>query len=127
MLTEEAHHLFVGETGIGRVVQRTCELMRESKTDDVRRLGGIDLATLQRYINFHYSVSLDLFGSEISTNAANFYTLGLKGHFEESKKRDDHRLKDATYPVNELDRDRITTRKAPPPPSPNEPMPDDSL
>src|SRR6266436_6588171 len=104
MLTEEAHHLFVGETGIGRVVQRTCELMRESKTDDVRRLGGIDLATLQRYINFHYSVSLDLFGSEISTNAANFYTMGLKGRFEEGKKRDDHRLKDATYPVNELDR-----------------------
>src|SRR5206468_732299 len=83
--------LFVGETGIGRVVQRTCELMRESKTDDVRRLGGIDLATLQRYINFHYSVSLDLFGSEISTNAANFYTMGLKGRFEEGKKRDVHR------------------------------------
>src|SRR6266550_3303512 len=36
MLTEEAHHLFVGETGVGRVVQRTCELMRQGKTDDVR-------------------------------------------------------------------------------------------
>src|SRR5712671_405694 len=57
MMTEEAHHLFVGETGIGRVVQRTCELMRQGKTDDVRRLGGLDLATLQKYINFHYSVS----------------------------------------------------------------------
>jgi len=79
MLTEEAHHLFVGETGIGRVVQRTCELMREGKTDNVRRLGGIDLETLQRYINFHYSVSLDLFGSEVSTNAANFYTMGPRG------------------------------------------------
>ena len=84
MLTEEAHHMFVGETGIGRIVQRTCELMREHKTDDVRRHGGIDLATIQKYINFHCSVSLDLFGSEVSTNAANFYTMGLKGRFEET-------------------------------------------
>ena len=53
MLTEEAHHMFVGETGIGRIVQRTCELMRDGKTDDVRRLGGLDLETLQKYINFH--------------------------------------------------------------------------
>ena len=127
MLTEEAHHLFVGETGIRRVVQRTCELMREGKTDDVRRLGGIDLETLQRYINFHYSVSLDLFGSEISTNAANFYTMGLKGRFEESKKRDDHRLKDATYAVSELAGDRITTREAPALPSLNERLRDDYI
>jgi benzoyl-CoA 2,3-dioxygenase component B len=99
MLTEEAHHMFVGESGIGRVVQRTCELMREHRTDDVRRFGGIDLATIQKYLNFHCSVSLDLFGSEISTNAANFYTAGLKGRFEETKKSDDHVLTEATYPV----------------------------
>jgi benzoyl-CoA 2,3-dioxygenase component B len=127
MLTEEAHHLFVGETGIGRVVQRTCELMREGKTDDVRRLGGLDLATLQKYINFHYSVSLDLFGSEVSTNAANFYTMGLKGRFEEAKKRDDHRLKDATYTVSELAGDRITTRETPALPSLNERLRDDYI
>ena len=99
MLTEEAHHLFVGEAGIGRVVQRTCELMREGKTDDVRRLGGLDLATLQKYINFHYSVSLDLFGSEVSTNAANAYNAGLKGRFRETAIDDDHRLKNDVYPV----------------------------
>ena len=99
MLTEEAHHMFVGEAGIGRIVQKTVELMREHKTDDVRRFGGIDLATIQRYLNFHCSVSLDLFGSEISTNAANFYTAGLKGRFEETKKNDDHVLREATYPV----------------------------
>src|ERR1700756_5632800 len=64
MLTEEAHHMFVGEAGIGRIVQKTVELMREHKTDDVRRFGGLDLATIQRYLNFHCSVSLDLFGSE---------------------------------------------------------------
>jgi benzoyl-CoA 2,3-dioxygenase component B len=99
MLTVEAHHMFVGEAGVGRVVQKTCELMREHKTDDVRPFGGIDLATIQRYLNFHFSVSLDLFGSEISTNAANFYTAGLKGRFEETKKTDDHVLREATYPI----------------------------
>ncbi len=113
MLTEEAHHMFVGETGIGRIVQRTCELMREHKTDDLRKVGGIDLATLQKYLNFHYSVSLDLFGSEVSTNAANFYTMGLKGRFEETKKADDHLLKDATYPVTRLEGGRIVTREEP--------------
>src|SRR5882762_3713893 len=127
MLTEEAHHLFVGETGIARVVQRTCELMRDGKTDDVRKLGAIDLATLQKYINFHYSVSLDLFGSEVSTNAANFYTMGLKGRFEEAKKHDDHRLKDATYTVNELAGDRITTREMPALPALNERLRDDYI
>jgi benzoyl-CoA 2,3-dioxygenase component B len=112
MLTEEAHHMFVGEAGIGRIVQRTCELMREHG-DDVRRHGGIDLPTIQRYLNFHCSVSLDLFGSEISTNAANFYTLGLKGRFEETKKTDDHRLKGAVYSVAEPSGDRIVTREQP--------------
>jgi len=125
MLTEEAHHMFVGETGVGRIVQRTCELMREHKTDDVRKFGGIDLATIQRYINFHCSVSLDLFGSEVSTNAANFYTMGLKGRFEETKKPDDHQLKEATYPVVELDGDRITTREEPALVSLNERLRDD--
>src|SRR5688500_12156007 len=59
MLTEEAHHMFVGETGVGRIVQRTCELMRQHKTDDVRKHGAIDLATMQKYLNFHFSVSLE--------------------------------------------------------------------
>jgi benzoyl-CoA 2,3-dioxygenase component B len=85
--------------------------MREHKTDDLRKFGGIDLRTVQRYLNFHCSVSLDLFGSEISTNAANFYTAGLKGRFEETKKQDDHQLKDATYGVAELDGERIVTRE----------------
>jgi benzoyl-CoA 2,3-dioxygenase component B len=111
MLTEEAHHMFVGEAGLGRVVQRTCEAMREHRTDDVRKHGVIDLATIQRYLNFHFSVSIDLFGGEISTNAANFYTAGLKGRFEEGKKTDDHVLADATYPVTQLDGERVVTRE----------------
>jgi benzoyl-CoA 2,3-epoxidase subunit B len=125
MLTEEAHHMFVGETGVGRIVQRTCELMREHRTDDVGRHGGIDLATMQRYINFHFSVSLDLFGSEVSTNAANFYTSGVKGRFEETKKDDDHRLKEDTYPVNEPDGDRIVVSDRPALVSLNERLRDD--
>jgi benzoyl-CoA 2,3-dioxygenase component B len=127
MLTEEAHHMFIGETGVGRVVQRACEIMREHKTDDVRRHGGIDLPTIQRYLNFHYSVSLDLFGSEISTNAANFYTAGLKGRFEETKKTDDHQLKSATYSVIGRDGERIVTREQPALPSLNERLRDDYI
>jgi benzoyl-CoA 2,3-dioxygenase component B len=127
MLTEEAHHMFVGETGIGRVVQRTCELMREHRTDDVRRYGAIDLLTIQKYLNFHYSVSLDLFGSEISTNAANFYTASLKGRFEETKKGDDHVLAEATHPLMLLEGDRIVTREMPALTTLNERLRDDYI
>ena len=119
--------MFVGEAGLGRVVQRTCELMRDHRTDEVRRHGGIDLATIQRYLNFHYSVSLDLFGGEISTNAANFYTAGLKGRFDEGKKADDHRLAEATYPVTQIDGDRIVTREEPALPALNERLRDDYI
>jgi benzoyl-CoA 2,3-dioxygenase component B len=102
MLTEEAHHMFVGETGIVRIVQRTCEVMNDLKTDDperVRAAGAIDLPTLQKFINFHYSASLDLFGQELSTNAANYFTSGLKGRYRETRIADDHRLLEATWPV----------------------------
>ena len=99
MLTEEAHHMFVGITGLARVVQRTCEIMREHRTDEVRKFGVIDLSTFQKYLNFHFSVTLDLFGAEVSTNAAASYTAGLKGRFHETGIEDDHRLNDAGYPV----------------------------
>ena len=90
MLTEEANHMFTGESGVMRIVNRTCELMKES--DDVVKLGGIPLDLIQKYINFHYSVSLDLFGAEESTNAANFYACGLKGRYKEESIDDDHIL-----------------------------------
>ena len=99
MLTEEAHHMFVGITGLARVVQRTCGIMREHRTDEVRKFGVIDLPTFQKYLNFHFSVTLDLFGAEISTNAAASYTAGLKGRFHETGIDDDHRLDGASYPV----------------------------
>jgi benzoyl-CoA 2,3-dioxygenase component B len=127
MLTEEAHHMFVGETGVARIVQRACELMRKHKTAEVRKHGGIDLPMLQRYLNFHYSVSLDLFGAEISTNAANFYTMGLKGRFEETKKGDDHQLKQATYRIVALEGDTLAAVEAPALPSLNERLRDDYI
>ena len=105
MLTEEAHHMFVGESGISRVIQRTAQVMNELKTDDVGRLraaGVIDLPTIQRYINFHYSVTIDLFGADESSNAAIFYSSGLKGRYEEGKRVDDHTLKGQTYKVLEV-------------------------
>ena len=116
MLTEEAHHMFVGETGVMRVIQRTCEVMQALKTDDPARLraaGVIDLPTIQRFINFHYSVSIDLFGQERSTNAANYFTTGLKGRYHEARLDDDHRLEDATWPVHMLAGDRIVCEEQP--------------
>jgi benzoyl-CoA 2,3-dioxygenase component B len=113
MLKEEAHHMFVGATGIGRVVARTVELMTEHDTDDVRPYGGIDVATLQRYLNHHFSLSLDLFGGELSTNAANYFSAGLKGRFHEDEQSDDHVLTDTTYSVEQPDGDAITTTEAP--------------
>ncbi len=114
MLTEEAHHMFVGETGVGRIIQRTCEVMKENKIDDpsdVRAMGVIDLQTIQRYLNFHYSVTLDLYGSDVSSNAANYYTSGLKGRFRETKLADDHVLSEAEYPVWEVVGDKIVTKQ----------------
>src|SRR6476646_2507415 len=98
MLTEEAHHMFVGETGVGRVVRRTCELMRETGDDDVRRQGAVDLPTIQKYINLWYSVSLDLFGGEVSSNAAGFFASGLKGRDKEETYAD-HRALEGAYPI----------------------------
>jgi benzoyl-CoA 2,3-dioxygenase component B len=114
MLTEEAHHMFVGETGIGRVVQRTADLMRQG--GDVRKAGGIDLPTLQKYLNLWYSLSLDLFGGEISTNAASYFAAGLKGRAREEKFAD-HAAMEGTYgmdvPKNgELVREDVPLRSA---------------
>ncbi len=97
MLTEEAHHLFVGETGIGRVVKRTAELMRQSPNEDVRELGGIPLDIIQKYINEWFTASLDLFGSEDSSNAATFFGAGLKGRYREAERYSDHVALEGSY------------------------------
>jgi benzoyl-CoA 2,3-dioxygenase component B len=115
MLTEEAHHMFVGETGIGRIVKRTLEEMGKLGTDDpvaLRKAGVIDLPLLQRYINFWYSSALDLFGAEISSNAANYFANGLKGRPDEDM-FEDH---DASATVEMLDtpagQEQVPTRNA---------------
>ncbi len=102
MLKEEAHHMMVGTTGVDRVVERTAQVMVDSDTDDVAALGAIPLPVLQRYLNFHYSVSLDLFGSDTSTNVANYFTAGLKGRWLEERRRDDHRLTGDSIMVDSL-------------------------
>ncbi len=116
MLTEEAHHMFVGESGVSRVIQRTCAVMNELKTDDPQRLraaGVIDLPTLQRYVNFHYSVTVDLFGADVSSNAATFFSAGLKGRFEEAKRTDDHQLVDQSYKLLDVRDGQLVERDVP--------------
>ncbi len=102
MLKEEAHHMFVGTTGVDRVVERTAQVMVENDTDDVAALGAIPLPVIQKYLNFHYSVSLDLFGGDTSTNVANYYTAGLKGRWMEERRKDDHLLDSDSIMVDAL-------------------------
>ena len=125
MLTEEAHHMFVGETGVGRVIQRSAELSRQHDTLDIRIFGGVDLPTLQKYLNFYYSICLDLFGQEKSTNAANFYSMGIKGRYEEGSIDDDHILEGLTYKVPEISGDRIVLADMPALTAVNERLRDD--
>jgi benzoyl-CoA 2,3-dioxygenase component B len=116
MLTEEAHHMFVGESGVSRIIQRTCAVMNDMKTDDpttLRAAGVIDLPTLQRYVNFHYSVTVDLFGADVSSNAATFFSAGLKGRYEEAKRTDDHQLVDQSYKLLDVKDGQLVERDVP--------------
>jgi benzoyl-CoA 2,3-dioxygenase component B len=108
MLKEEAHHMFVGTTGVDRVVERTAQLMVEHETDDAGPHGAIPLSVIQKYLNFHYSVSLDLFGGETSTNVANYFSAGLKGRWNEERRDDDHRLVDSGAYVDAFEDGALT-------------------
>ena len=90
MLTEEAHHLFVGETGLDRVIRRSSELTKLDPNEDARAQGGIDLDTIQKWINYWYPYCLDLFGAEVSSNAAHYFASGLKGRWHEARSYEDH-------------------------------------
>jgi len=103
MLTEEAHHMFVGETGVGRVIERACQLTKEASGGDVRKLGGIELPLIQKYLNLWFSLSEDLFGGEISSNAADYFASGLKGRVREET-YEDHLALEGVYPM-EVPRD----------------------
>ncbi|MDE0149528.1 MAG: benzoyl-CoA 2,3-epoxidase subunit BoxB [Rhodospirillaceae bacterium] len=113
MLTEEAHHMFVGETGLGRVIRRALEVMQELNTDDPQRIrdhGAIDLGLVQKYINYWYSSSLDLFGADRSTNAAAYFANGLKGRPDEDR-FEDHLEADTLYRIEEPTEDGAGVRE----------------
>jgi benzoyl-CoA 2,3-epoxidase subunit B len=110
MLTEEAHHMFVGETGVDRVVARTAQLMQEGK--DPRKEGACDLPMLQRYLNLWFSLSEDLFGGEISSNAADFFAAGLKGRYKETQ-YEDHQALEGHYAMEVLENGRIINKDIP--------------
>ena len=112
MLTEEAHHMFVGETGVDRVVRRSCELTKADPNEDARAQGGIDLATLQKYINLWFSLSLDLFGGEKSSNAADYFAMGLKGRYREDK-QEEHTALEGTYDMQVVQDGRVTSETVP--------------
>ncbi|HKV55813.1 MAG TPA: benzoyl-CoA 2,3-epoxidase subunit BoxB [Candidatus Binataceae bacterium] len=114
MLTEEAFHMFVGESGIQRIVQRTADLIRESGASDIHHLGGIDLSMLQKYINLWYTESLDLFGGEDSSNAATYFAAGLKGRYHEASAQGEHSALNGSYSLRQADGsvDEIPIRRA---------------
>lgn len=113
MLTEEAHHLFVGQSGIQRVIQRSAELMNEKNTDDIWQYGGIPLNVIQKYINFWYSSSIDLFGNEQSSNASNYFASGLKGRAYEAKRYDDHVACEGFYTLQKPENGRLSDCEIP--------------
>ena len=82
----------------------------------MRALGVIDLPTMQKYLNLWYSLSLDLFGGEISSNAASFFAAGLKGRAKEEQLRRPPRarggLRDGACPTDGRARDARTCRSA---------------
>ena len=88
-------------------------LMKQSKNEDPRELGGIDLPTIQKYVNYWYSYSVDLFGSEISTNAADFFAAGLKGRWRESKDYTEHSGLGQTREVIQVRDGKLVTESVP--------------
>ncbi len=102
MLTEEAHHLFVGESGLERIIRRSAQLLRDAPNGDARAVGGIDLPTVQKYINYWFSYSLDLFGAEVSTNAADYFASGLKGRWREAKDFTEHSALNQTRAITHV-------------------------
>ncbi|HEV7472586.1 MAG TPA: benzoyl-CoA 2,3-epoxidase subunit BoxB [Pyrinomonadaceae bacterium] len=107
MLTEEAHHMFVGDTGLNRVVKRTAQLLKQG---DVRELGGIPLDIIQKHINFWFSYSLDLFGGEISSNSADFFAAGLKGRYKEQEQYEDHVVAEQNFTMKVVDEGQLKER-----------------
>jgi len=113
MLTEEAHHMFVGQTGVGRVVERCAQLMKAHPGRSPRDAGAIDLATIQKYINFWASSSNDLYGAEVSSNSANFFGSSLKGRAWEMKNYSEHSGLDQSKTLSLWQDGKLVTEEVP--------------
>ena len=105
--------MFVGQTGVGRVVQRTAELMKAHPGKSPREFGALDLPTLQKYINFWSSSSTDLYGAEISSNSANFFGSSLKGRAWEMKKHTEHTALDQFKELDVFEGGRFRKEQVP--------------
>lgn len=107
--------MFVGETGVLRICERTAQQMAEKKLDNadqVRAAGLIDLETMQKYLNLWYSLSLDLFGGEVSSNAATYFATGLKGRAKEEQ-FEDHKALDGVYPMDVVKDGKVVREDVP--------------
>lgn len=104
--------MFVGESGVQRVVRRACELMKEDPNSDVRARGGIDLPTIQKYLHLWYSLSLDLFGGEVSSNAADAFAAGLKGRYKEDRYAE-HKLVGSHFAMDVLEAGQVVHKDVP--------------
>jgi benzoyl-CoA 2,3-epoxidase subunit B len=113
MLTEEAFHLSVGELGLDRVIQRSAEIAKQFPNDSAQKHGVIGLKTIQKYINFWYSSSVELFGGEISNNAADFFSTGLKGRYKEQSKYQDHGGLEGIYEMQVMEDEKLITKEIP--------------
>ena len=97
---------------MSRILERTCQLLRETGfSGDVRKAGGVDLPLIQKFVNFWFSQSLDLHGSEVSSNAAAYFSNGLKGRAEEDKFDDDHVLAGNMYVLDMMDDSGLIIRE----------------
>lgn len=103
--------MFVGETGVGRIVERTVDLMKQDKNEEARAQGGLDLPTIQKYLNLWYSVSLDLFGGEVSSNAAEAFAAGVKGRHKEATRYEDHTALGSVYQMEQLEGGKVVKRE----------------
>jgi benzoyl-CoA 2,3-epoxidase subunit B len=86
--------------------------MKRDPNGDARAQGGIDLPTLQKYMNFWFASSLDLFGGEVSSNAAQFFASGLKGRAKEEG-YEDHIALTGTKNIPHIKEGRVVDENVP--------------
>ena len=94
-------------------MRRACQLMQKDSNEDARAQGGIDLPTLQKWINHWYGYSLDLFGAEVSTNAADYFAAGIKGRWREAKDFEDHNCLGKTRSMAVVENGKIIEKEFP--------------